>query len=214
MKIVEGSNDNEIRDVNYELDKEKFTIRWRWPKDIDIVYVLKTNNLDDFSLDNINDGNVKLYTREEYKEFNGYCEVVKEINQYRYWIFSAIQSEGDILLLKQKDGKNEIIISTGKPEIFYEIKEIKSFSSFFSKEKSLEIIMYSEVALAKDVLCYVKKYGSYPVNKDDGICFDFINNIHAGRSVMPKIILDKNEYVKIFIKNTNKYGNVYSLKQR
>jgi hypothetical protein len=214
MRIVEFlDNNNEIYDVNYELDKDKFTIRWKWPKDIDIVYILKTNSLDDFQMDNINESNVKLYTREEYKEFNGYCETIKEISQYRYSIFPAVEDEEDILLLKQENGKNEIIISTGKPEISYQIKEIKSFKTFFSKEKTLQIVINSEATLKKDVLCYVKKQGSYPVNKDDGICFDFINNISIGRSIMPEITVDKNEYIKVFIKDINKYGNAYSLKQ-
>ncbi|MBC2580428.1 hypothetical protein [Clostridium sp. DJ247] len=214
MKIVELSDShNEIYDLNYELDSDRFTIRWRWPKNIDIVYILKISSLDDFSLDNINENSVKLYTREEYKEFNGYCEAIKEVNQYRYYIFSAVEDKGNILLLKQNNGKNQLTINTGKPEIFYEIKEMRSFKSFFSKEKTIQIIINSETALNKDVLCYVKKHGSYPVNKDDGICFDFISNIQAGRSVMPEITVDKNEYIKIFIKDVNKYGNVYDLKQ-
>ncbi len=215
MKIVEVPDTSyEIYGMDYELDKEKFNIRWKWPKNIDIVYILKTNFLDDFSLDNINENNVKLYTREEYKEFNGYCEAIKEINQYKYWVFPAVESDGEILLIKQGNGNNELMISTGKPEILYEIKEIKSIKSLFSKEKSLEIIIDSEVALPKDALCYVKKYDSYPINKDDGICFDFINNINAGRSIMPEIIVDKNEYVKVFIKDIKKYGNIYKLKQK
>ena len=67
--------------------------------------------------------------------------------------------------------------------------------------------------LPKDALCYVKKHGSYPVSKDDGICFDFINNIQAGENIMPPIVVDKNEYVKVFIKDVEKYGNVYDVKQ-
>ncbi|WP_411679520.1 hypothetical protein [Clostridium thailandense] len=213
MRVVELPNNEGIYDVNFDIDKEKFSIKWKWPKDINLVYVLKTNALEDFNLDNISDRNVKLYTREEYKEFNGYCETIKEINQYKYWIFPAIEADGDILLLKQYDGKNEIIVSTGKPEVLYEIKEKRSLTSLFSKEKSLEISVYSEMHLPKDALCYVKKHGSYPVSKDDGICFDFINNIQAGENSMPPIVVDKNEYVKVFIKDVEKYGNIYDLKQ-
>lgn len=214
MRIVKLlDNINEIYDVNYELDKDKFTIRWKWPKDINIVYILKTNSLEDFSMNSINESNVKLYTKEEYKEFNGYSETIKEINQYRYCIFTAVEDEEDILLLKQENGKNEILVSTGRPKILYQIKELKSFTTFFSKEKTLQIVINSQAALKKDVLCYVKKQGSYPVNKDDGICFDFINNIPIGSSIMPEITVGKNEYIKVFIKDINKYGNAYSLKQ-
>lgn len=214
MRMIEFlDSGNEICNVNYEIDKYKFTIRWKWPKNTDIVYILKTNDLDDFSIDSINENNIKLYTKEEYREFNGYCEDIKEISQYKYCIFPAVEEDGEVLLVKQNNGKNEIVISTGKPKIFYQVREIKSFRTLFFKEKTLQIIVNSEADLKKDVLCYVKKQGGYPVNKDDGICFDFIDNIPMGRSIMPEIMVDKNEYIKVFIKDTSKYGNLYSLKQ-
>ncbi|WP_368491030.1 hypothetical protein [Clostridium sp. BJN0013] len=213
MKIVELlDNKDEIYNISWELDRDKFTIRWRWPKDIDIVYIVKTNTLDNFSLDNIDKNNVKLYTREEYREFNGYCEAVREISQYTYYIFPAVEKEDEILLLKQENGKNKVLINTGKPKIYYEIRQIKPLRSFFSKEKILQIIIDSEAALNKDVLCYVKKLNFYPLNKEDGIAFDFIDNISAGKNVMPKIRVGKNEYVKVFIKDTDKYGSAYTLK--
>lgn len=215
MKMAEFlDNSNEIYNVNWELDKDKFTIRWRWPKDIDIVYILKTNSVDNFPLDNIDENNVKLYTREEYREFNGYCEPIKEINQYTYYIFPAVEEDDDVLLLNQNNGKNRIVVNTGKPELFYKIKELKSLKRLFSKEKVLQIIIDSEADLNKDVLCYVKKKDSYPINKEDGISFDFIDDICAGINIMPEITVEKNEYVKVFIKDITKYGNVYTLKQQ
>lgn len=214
MKIVEFKDrSNQICDINCELTKDKFTIRWRWPENIDIVYILKINSLEDFSLDNISENNVKLYTREEYKEFNGYCENIKEINQYRYYVFPALQSEEDILLVKQHNGKNEIIVSTGKVEISYKIKVIKSLKKIFSKEKTIQIIIESEVQLHKDALCYVKKRASYPISNEDGIRFDFIDDIHSGINVMPEITVNKDEYIKVFIKDIDKYGGSYHLKQ-
>lgn len=213
MKIGEFTNNEyEITNLSYSLDKKKINIRWKWPKGIDIVYILRTNVLGEFSLNNLNESNVKMYTMEEYKEFNGYFETIKEINQYKYFIFPAVEEENEVVLLKQNNEKNEIIVSTGTPKICYEIKELRSFRSFFSKEKQLQITIHSEVSLNKDVLCYVKKYGAYPTNKEDGICFDFIDDIYAGINVMPEITVDKNEYVKVFIKNTEKYGDAYKVK--
>ncbi|WPC39291.1 hypothetical protein [Clostridium sp. JS66] len=215
MKLIEFTNkEQQIQDLSYNLDKKSLTIRWRWPKDIDIVYILKMDIFEDFQLDNINEKNVKMYTREEFKEFNGYVETIREINQYRYFIFPAIEQENEITLLKQNDGKNEILVTTGTPKICYEIKEVRSFGSFFSKEKKLQICIYSEVNLSKDVLCYVKKQGSYPLSKEDGICFEFIEDIYAGTNVMPEITVGKNEFLKLFIKNTEKYGNMYNLKKQ
>ncbi len=215
MKLVEiKDSDNEIYNLDYEVDKEKIIIRWKWPKNIGIVYILKINNLYEFSTDDINENNVKLYTKEEYKEFNGYVEDIKEINQYKYWIFPAMEKENDIVLLKQQNSRNQIIISTGKPEIFYEIMEIRSLRNLFSKEKTLQIILHSEVEVKKDALCYVKKYGDFPINREDGIGFDFISDIHVGKNVMPEINVDKNEYIKVFINDIEKYGKMYSVNQR
>lgn len=215
MDIVEFRDEaNAISDLEYILDNGKFAIRWKWPKDIDIVYILKWNNLDDFSMENIPKGDLKLYTKEEYKEFNGYTETIKEIKQYKFFIFPACESEDDILLLKQQDGKNEIIVSTGIPNIYYSIKEIKGIKSFFSKEKTVQIIIYSDVELKNDVLCYVKKRNSYPLNKNDGVLFDFVDNIYPGENEMPEIIINKDEYIKVFIKDIEKYGGIYNLKQK
>lgn len=214
MKLMEFCNENYgIYDVTSQMDRDRFSIRWRWPEGIDIVYILQADILNESPMENISERNVKLYTKEEYREFNGYVKTIKDIGQYKFIIFPAIQENEDIILLKQDNGINEIIISTGKPEISYEIKEIKNFKSLFSREKTIEIIINSEVALNKDVLCYVKKQGSYPVSKEDGICFDFIDNIHAGINIMPDINIGKDEYIRVFIKDIDKYGNAYSLKQ-
>jgi hypothetical protein len=209
IKFEDGSN--EICEVNCQVEKDKFYIRWKWPKNTDIVYVMKTDNLDDFSLDNADLESAKLYTMEEYREFNGYCESIKEINQYRYYVFPAIERDNDIMLVKQDNGKNEIIVSTGKPDIYYDIKEVKCLKNLFSRDKKLQITIKSEIPLRKDVLCYVKKKDSYPVNNKDGISFDFICDIHVGVNKMPEVTVKRDEYVKVFIKDIDKYGSSYKL---
>ncbi|WP_333858967.1 hypothetical protein [Clostridium sp.] len=215
MRIVELLDDeDEIYNIQWELDKDKFTIRWSWPENIDLVYIVKTKVQGNLSLQDISENNAKLYTREEYREFNGYFQSVQGISQYTYYIFPAVEKENEILLLSQQNEKNKVFINTGKPEIYYEIKQLKPFRNFFSKEKVLRIIIDSEVDLNKDVLCYVKKANSYPLNREDGIAFDFIDNISAGKNVMPEIRVRKNEYVKVFIKDINKYGSAYTLKER
>ncbi|ADK13656.1 MULTISPECIES: hypothetical protein [Clostridium] len=214
MKIIEFEDgSSEICEISCEVEKDRLYIRWKWPKNTDIVYVMKTDNLDDLSLNDAELKSAKLYTMEEYKEFNGYCESIKEINQYRYYVFPAVESDDDILLVKQNNGKNQIVVSTGKPDIYYDIKEVKSLKGLFSKDKKLQITIKSEIPLHKDVLCYVKKRDSYPVNNKDGISFDFICDIHVGINEMPEITVKKDEYVKVFIKDIDKYGGSYRLKQ-
>lgn len=213
LKELEG-DEKRISQVNYILDKEKFIIRWKWPKDIEVVYILKIDSLQDFSMENIENENLKLYTKEEYKEFNGYVETIKEVKQYKFFIFPACEVEDDVILLKQHNGQNEIIVSTGIPNIYYSINYIKNIKSLFSKEKRLQIIINSDIEVKSDVLCYVKKKDSYPINKNDGIQFDFIHNIYPGENIMPEIIIEKDDYIKVFIKDVEKYGNLYNLRQR
>lgn len=150
MKIEEVKEEfNKISGLNYILDKDKFTIRWKWPKDIDIVYILKTDDIEGFSIEYLEDKYLKLYTKEEYNEFNGYVETIKEIKQYKFFIFSAKEIEDDISLFKQQNGENEIIVSTGVPNIYYYVNEVKSIKSFFSKEKTVQIIINSDVDLKR-----------------------------------------------------------------
>lgn len=199
-----------ISGVSYELEKERFIIKWKWPSSCDIVYIFKSSILEEASIDEIEKKNLIVYTKDEYKEFNGYVENINEINQYRFIIFKAIEEE-QITLVKQLDERNEIIVCTGKPNIIYEIIERKPL---FSKNKTVKIKIDSDISIGKDVLCYVKKEGAYPLNKEDGVKFDFVSDFHVGLNEMPSIEINKNEYLKVFIKDIQKYGNLYSLRQK
>lgn len=203
--------DEGISSIEYNANKEKLTLTWKWPKDCELVYIKRTSEIDmDFpNLMDVN--NLKLYTRDEFKEFGGYAENIKDINQYKYWIFPCRENENGIILLKQNDRNNEVIVSTGKPQILYEIVECGGFKSFFTKEKKVQIIIESEANIKKDILCYVKKSGAYPINKDDGIKFNFLEDIYAGKSVMPEFSLGKDEYIKLFI--NEEFADKYLLKQ-
>jgi hypothetical protein len=200
-----------IKSVKCEIEKEKFVIKWHWAKGCDIVYVFKSKALDEVGIEAITKENVKIFTREEYREFNGYAENIREIDQYKFMIFKAEQINDELILVKQQDGENEVIVCTGKPDIFYEIIER---TSLFSKSKKVHIKIICDAPFKKDVLCYVKKQGNYPISKDDGIKFDFIGDFHPGVNEMPSIEIGKDEFVKIFIKDINRYGSAYNLREQ
>ncbi|MDP4143307.1 MAG: hypothetical protein Q8936_02315 [Bacillota bacterium] len=197
--------------IRYELTKEKFSIRWDWPKDKELVYIFKIKGIDEISIDELFHLKPKLYTKDEYKEFNGYVEQIEEINQYTFYIFSASEDEEEIVLVKQDDGKNRITLSTGKPNILYEIDEKKAI---FSKVKTVTITIRPDINIKKEVLCYVKKEGAYPQSVEDGVKFDFVSDFRAGTNVMPSISIKKNEFIKVFFKDPMKYGNAYNLMQK
>lgn len=214
MKIVDFERyPYEISNLDVHIDKSEYTITWKWPKDIEFVFIVKLDEYENFSINNIDKYKIKMYTKEEYKEFNGYVKKIKSIKQYVYIVFPGIQSGEDLLLVNQNNNNNKLLVSTGSPEIVYRIKEIRDLKSLFSSERKVQIIVSSEVPLKKDVLCYVKKKGEYPVSLEDGICFDFIDDFDIGTNVLPEIVINKNEYIRVFIKDFNRYGNVYKLKQ-
>ncbi len=200
-----------IKSVKCEIEKERFVIKWQWTRDCDIVYIFKSKALNEIGIEAITEGNVKIFTREEYIEFNGYVESIREINQYKFMIFKAQQNNDELILVKQQNGENEVIVCTGKPDIFYEIIERRSL---FSKNKKVKMKIICDAPFKKDVLCYVKKQGNYPESQKDGIKFDFIGDFHSGVNEMPSIEIGRDEFVKIFIKDVNRYGSSYNLREQ
>ncbi|MGV8982502.1 hypothetical protein [Clostridium sp.] len=204
-----------IKSAKCEMGKEQFVIKWKWAEGCDIVYIFKSKAVDGIGIegigiDDITKHNTKIFTREEYTEFNGYIESIREIDQYKFLIFKGEQINGDLTLVKQQDGENEVIVCTGKPDIFYKIREQKSL---FSKSKKIHMKIMCDAPLKKEVLCYVKKQGNYPTSKDDGIKFDFIGDFNPGTNEMPGIEISRDEFVKIFIKDINRYGSAYNLRE-
>ncbi|MBZ9623615.1 hypothetical protein LGL55_12470 [Clostridium tagluense] len=200
-----------IKSVKCEIEKEKFVIKWQWACGYDIVYIFKSKALDEIGIEAITKENVKIFTREEYREFNGYVESIREIDQYKFMIFKAEEINEKLILVKQQDGENEVIVCTGKPDIFYKIIEYKPL---FSKNKKVKMKIICDAPFKKDVLCYVKKQGNYPESQDDGIKFDFIGDFHPGVNEMPSIEISRDEFVKIFIKDVNRYGSAYNLREK
>ncbi|MGH4122411.1 MAG: hypothetical protein ACREV6_05725 [Clostridium sp.] len=200
-----------IKAVKCEIEKEKFVIKWEWAQGSDVVYIFKSEALNEAGIEDITKENIKIFTREEYREFSGYVESIREINQYKFMIFKAEQINEELILVKQQDGENEVIVCTGKPDVFYEITER---TSLFSKNKKVKMRIICDAPFKKDVLCYVKKQGNYPINKDDGIKFDFIGDFHPGVNEMPNIEISRDEFVKIFIKDVNRYGSAYNLREK
>jgi hypothetical protein len=107
------------------------------------------------------------------------------------------------------EGESHIVhVRTGKAKIFYSLKRGRNW---FSPYQSLQIRIFSEIPIPKDVLCYVKKEGSIPANKDDGTQYAFIRDLQPGVNLMPEIEVRKKDVIRLFFTDGKKYGELYEL---
>lgn len=209
VKWMEETNpDRFIKDVAYQLQDNQVLITWHWPEGIPCVYLHKTLPgvpVDPFALTT---QQLRLYTREEYKAKNGYLETVEGIGRYAYHIYPCVLEAGKPVLLIQGNEENAISVSAGKAKIYYAIKQKKQL---FGKYQSVQIQIFSETVVPKDVLCYVKKEGASPAKKDDGTQYGFLDDFEPGTNILPEIEIKKTEYIRLFFTDGRKYGEMYEL---
>lgn len=205
------TEDERITDLQAEVYESTLTLRWKWKGDSDIVYIFKERASKVIEEGNIDEKSVKLYTKDEYREFNGYVEKIRDINEYKFIVFPAKEEKADTVLIKQLDEDNEITVCMGKPEIVYDVLEHKRL---FSKTKSVQLVVFVDMEVSKDTLCYVKKKGEYPTSIEDGLKFQFSMNFHVGKNEMQPFEVSKDEYIKVFLNDVKKGGNKYILKRR
>ena len=202
MEITE--DEHKIKDISYSIQGDHCTIRWKWPSGIDYVSIVKQGGNQE--LDPQKDG--KLYTREEYKAHNGYIEKIEQIGKFSYTIYPYLSDYGQMTIGYQEDRENSIDIITGKINTYYSIREKKRW---FSSKKLVQIIVRAEQHISKDFLCYVKKKGSYPTDKEDGIMFQFIHDFKPGKNEFAEIEIDQDEHIKLFLTDGKKHGEIHSL---
>ncbi len=209
FSVRDKENDREqIKDLEFTTDGHIFTLTWMWPYGVDSVYIFGTGENEDIQINMPQKYNGKLYTRDEYVEFNGFHGRITSIGRYKYSIFPYIKENGQMVLVNQNGVDNCITVSTGKIHIEYLVKER---GKLFSNKKLVTIIIKPESFVPKDVLCYVKKVGSMPACKEDGLVFPFIEDFNSGVNTMPDIEIYKNEYIKVFLTDGEKYGDTYEL---
>lgn len=201
-----------IQGLSYQLEDGFCTLRWSWPPGLQAVYIHREME-DGFDppAGALEPGSLRLYTRDEYKANNGYRDRVDGIGQIMYTVYAMSSEDGEMALIRQPDEANSIQFSTGKAMLKYSIREK---SRWLQPYKTIEIQVTAEVPVPKDVLCYVKKQGAYPVNKEDGILYPFVTDFAAGRNELPAIEVGKNDYIRLFFTDGKKYGQRYELVYR
>ncbi|MDP4097292.1 beta-mannanase [Paenibacillus sp. P96] len=198
-----------ISELSCRLDDHHVVLRWRWPEGVQAVYIAKQEaEPADGSPPSAISGELKLFTREEYKALGSYQDRIEGIGRLRYTVYASIMEEGQMMLVRQSDGANSAEISTGKAKIRYTVDHKKGL---FSRRKTVRITVTAEIPIPKEALCYVKKEGGYPLDKEDGTVYPFTRPFAAGRNALPPIEVGASEYVRLFFTDGRKYGSTFEL---
>jgi hypothetical protein len=197
-----------ISELSCRLVDNHVLLRWRWPEGVQAVYIEKRDAETVEGSSSLAAGGLKLFTREEYKAAGSYRDRVEGIGRLRYTVYASITEEGQMLLVRQSDGRNCAEISTGKARIRYTVDHRKGL---FSRRKTVRITVIAEIPVPQEALCYVKKEGGYPLDKEDGTVYPFTRPFVAGRNVLPPIEVGASEYVRLFFTDGRKYGSVFEL---
>lgn len=208
MITKEATKESLIRNVTCHLQGDEYIINWHWSEEVPCVYVHKSRYEEPIHPDEINASELKLYTREEYKVHKGLREKAEGIGRYTYRIFPCRLENGRPIMLIPNGDAHIIHVSAGRAKIRYSFKRR---GGLFGQRQSLQIRIFSEIPIAKDVLCYVKKEGSPPAHKDDGTQYVFIRDLEPGANLMPEIEVRKKDFIRLFFTDGKKYGELYEL---
>ncbi|OBA01582.1 beta-mannanase [Paenibacillus polymyxa] len=198
-----------ISELSYKIDDNRVVLRWQWPEGVAVVYIAKQSadaGVKGHSEASISD--LKLFTREEYKAAGSYRDRIEGIGRVRYTVHPAVREDDDTFVIRQQDGANQLELSTGRAKIKYAVHHKKSW---FRSRKTVQIQVTAEVPVPQEALCYVKKRGGYPADRDDGTLYPFTAPFAAGRNVLPAIEVGGDEYVRLFFTDGQKYGTIYEL---
>lgn len=197
-----------IKDVVCQLQGNEYVINWHWAEDVPCVYIHRSGYDEPFDVNQLSENQLRLYTREEYKAHKGLREKNEGIGRYTYRIFPCRLENGRPVMLLPQGEANIVHVRTGKAKIYYSFKRGRNW---FSPYQSLQIRIFSEIPIPKDVLCYVKKEGSTPASKDDGTQYAFIRDLQPGVNLLPEIEVRKKDEIRLFFTDGKKYGELYEL---
>jgi len=223
--IITNNPQNTIRQLKCHMEAGQMRLTFLWPIDCGQVYVFKTETRFDIAEADPNRG--RLFTLQEYKKQGGYIEP-RPSGAFVYSVFPFIREGGEDFAIIYKGGgskggssgesgsnesgsnegsSNEIEV-TGQIPIDFSVTEK---TGFLSKEKKYTVTLLSQQAVEGDVLCYVKKEGSYPQNPEDGVMYFFGDGLAAGIKGRWEIKVKKNDYIRIFVRDQDK-ASIYLLK--
>ncbi|GIP32009.1 hypothetical protein [Paenibacillus sp. J2TS4] len=196
--------------ARFEQGEGECILTWNWPQDVNYVYIYSFEDGAGLSPDRVDPRQLKLFTREEYKVKSGYRMRVDFTGPHYYRIFPCVTREGGLTVLMQLDSSNLARVSGGRAKIRY---SIKYGNPWFGKYKSVRIRLFCEIPVPREALCYVKKEGAAPRNKEDGTVYPFMNDFPPGRTELPPIEVGRSEYIRLFFSDGPAFGERFELLQ-
>jgi hypothetical protein len=203
-----SSPSHEIRDLKSTVRDSEVHLSWFWSNEIDFVYIYKTTADHVKPISELEDGELKFYTREEYKVNQGYVSRLESFGRFAYRIFPCQKRDGQLFVFKQENENNLITISGSRAKIYC---SISYKNRLFQSRKKVKMSIMTELPLGKELLVYVKKSGGVPVSIDDGTVYPFVRSFPSGKTAPPEIEIDKNEYIKIFLSKGMQAAQKYEL---
>jgi hypothetical protein len=197
-----------IKDLRKTVRDSKVQLTWFWSREIDFVYLYKALADHIKPISEIDEKELLLYTREEYKANQGFIGRVDAIGRYAYRIFPCQKQDGKLVVFAQENDQNLIYLTGSKAKIYF---SITYKNKFLQPQKRVRMSIMTETALDKELLVYVKKIGSVPISIDDGTMYPFVRDFPAGKTEQPEIEIGKDEYIRIFFSNGRKSAEIYEL---
>ncbi|TBL80982.1 hypothetical protein [Paenibacillus thalictri] len=208
LKVMEPSPSQRIDNITGQRQQDECLLNWNWPKNVQYVYIYTFQDEEELPPEQLDVKNLKLITREEYKMMGGYRERIGFVGARSYRCFPCVMNDGELILLKQQDNRNLLQIGGVRAQVRY---SIKYGWGLFSKRKSVLLKLFCEKQVPREALCYVKKSGSEPINREDGIVYPFPWDFTIGEHYLPEFEVGKQEYVRIFFTNGKRYGEAFEL---
>jgi len=194
-----------IRQLKCHTEAGQIRLTFLWPLDMEQVYIFKTES--PLKISELNSNNARLFTLQEYKKLGGYVEPLPS-GAFTYYVFPFTREGSEDVLFSSENGEENAIAVTGQIPIQFSLTEK---TGFFKTYKTYLLSMLSQQHVKSDVLCYVKKEGSYPANSTDGTVYFLGNTLEAGITGQWEIKTKKNEYIRVFVRDPEMAG-VYLLK--
>ncbi len=199
----------EISKIRTEIDGKDIKLSFKWHNSIKEVYVYKLEQGKEDS--DINwDAPYRRYSKEEYIRSRAFLDRNVKAGVYYYIICPHFDEDGEDYIIRYETQSNRKKVVTAKVDIKYQVREKMKV---VRKVKLVEMIVECSTDIDKDVLCYTKNQNRIPANREDGICFDFIEDFHKGVNVLEEIEMDKEASVDIFLADNIKFPELYNIER-
>jgi hypothetical protein len=188
--------------------ESEIQLSWFWSNEIDFVYIYQTAADHVKPITELNEQDLKLYTREEYKVHQGFVFTLETIGPITVRIFPGKIVDGKQIVYKQENSQNLFLINGQRASVYV---SITYKTKLFHARKKVNMSIMTDLPIDKELLIYVKKSGGVPRSPSDGTVYPFIRDFPAGKTVLPEIEIEKHEFIQLFLSTGKQAAQHYEL---